>query len=656
MTMTTLTFGYYEMPSATLGEPNPMPDIKNISYIHATYQTGKHFEKDDCPYLGYGMINTMLPYTQQDDYTRTLTTQKFKCAILENEKLKAVFLTELGGRLWSLFDKVNQKELLYKNNVFQPCNLALRNAWFSGGVEWNVGIKGHNPLTASPLFAAKGVSKEGNLVLSLYEYERIRGVVFSINAVLPDDSDRLYIKVMIENTSESETPMYWWSNIAVNETHVSRVVVPSDKAIVCHYNEGHYDLDKITIPHIAGEDVSYSVNHRRTTDYFYTIDKTEDKWIACIDENGYGLLQTSEPILRGRKLFTWGVNQGGNNWNEFLSHSENERYAEIQAGLLTTQLEHIPMPPKTTWEWVESYGPIQGDKQRLHSPDWSVCVNEAKTHIPDLISITLTPPEKIVHIGSGWGAFKENFRKISNLFNFPEQSLDEEQSDWLELLDKGSISDSGKDTPPKSFNVDEEIGALLEKAVKNRAAGWKLYYYLGVYYYAKNRLDDAENAWKNSVSVEENVWALRNLAVLYLKELSKENEAYKTIARAFALGGNTCRGFLYDYAIILTQTGHYREYVQTFPQIEKSLQENGRIRLFLAISLMHLGALNEATKIVNNDFFMNDVREGELSISHVWFELYGKIVARDLHLPESEARIRAESLYPLPKHLDFRMN
>ena len=654
--MTKLTFGYYEMPAAPLGELNPMADIKNISYIHATYRTGEHFEKEDCPYLGYGMINTMLPYMQQDDYTRTLKPQKFKCAVLENDKIKAVFLTELGGRLWSLFDKANQKELLYKNKVFQPCNLALRNAWFSGGVEWNVGIKGHNPLTVSPLFAAKGVTKEGDTVLCLYEYERIRGVVFSINAVLPDNSDRLYIKIMIENTSDRETPMYWWSNIAVPETDGSRIVVPSQKAILCHYNEGQYSLDKIDIPKLGGKDVSYSMDHSRTTDYFYTIDKTEEKWIACVDENGYGLLQTSDPLLRGRKLFTWGKNQGGNNWNEFLSHSENERYAEIQAGLLTTQLEHIPMPPKSVWEWTESYGPIKDKKEILHSSDWNTCVNEVKKHIPKLIPITLTEPKEIVYMGGGWGAYKEKFRKISNLFSFPETTLNDEQTDWLALLNFGTIPEGDENIPPKSFNVDEEIGLLLEQAAQNEAAGWKLYYQLGVYYYAKGRLTEAEAAWKNSVKARENAWALRNLAVLYLKEFANEEKAYEAIVRGFEIGGKNCRGFLYDFATILTQTKNYQEYVCSFPLIETSLQNNGRLRLFLAISLMNLGNLDEAAKIVNKEFHMNDVREGELSISEVWFELYGKIIARDFKLTETDARKQAEKLYPLPKHLDFRMN
>lgn len=101
------------------------------------------------------MISTMLPYCQQDGYNRDREEKVFKSVVIENEYLKAVFLPELGGRLWSLVDKTRDRELLYCNPVFQPGNLALRNAWFSGGVEFNVSIKGHNPLTCDPLFAQK---------------------------------------------------------------------------------------------------------------------------------------------------------------------------------------------------------------------------------------------------------------------------------------------------------------------------------------------------------------------------------------------------------------------------------------------------------------------------------------------------------------------
>ena len=91
-------------------------------------------------HLGEGMISTMLPYLQQDGYGRALYLKSYTAAILENENLKAVFLPELGGRLWSLYDKVAGRELLYKNETIHFGNLSLRNAWFCGGVEWNVSI------------------------------------------------------------------------------------------------------------------------------------------------------------------------------------------------------------------------------------------------------------------------------------------------------------------------------------------------------------------------------------------------------------------------------------------------------------------------------------------------------------------------------------
>ena len=170
--MTSLSFEKYYMPAARLGVDNTLPDIHVNNYIRAKIDVSERVSGDDAKYIGKGTISTLIPYSIQDGYSRERDLRGLDAAILENEYIKAVFLTEIGGRLWSLYDKKRGVELLYKNDVFQPANLALRNAWFSGGVEWNVGIKGHNPLTCSPLFAQKLVNKNGEPVLRMYEYER----------------------------------------------------------------------------------------------------------------------------------------------------------------------------------------------------------------------------------------------------------------------------------------------------------------------------------------------------------------------------------------------------------------------------------------------------------------------------------------------------
>lgn len=321
--------------SADLGDCNPLPDLKNVSYIHAKYETTEKITEKEKSLIGKGMISTILPYKLQDGYNRKKTPRVFKAIRLENEYLKAVFLPELGGRMWSLYDKKANRELVYKNTVFQPANLALRNAWFSGGIEFNVGIKGHNPLTCSPLFAEIHTFQNGESMLRMYEFERIREITYSIDVYLPQKSKLLYIRERIENTSDDNKYAYWWSNIAVPETDDSRIIVPTDESFLSSYNEDKYVVDKITVPVYEGKDISYPKNSVRSQDFFYKIPDENSKWIAAVQGDGRGLLQLSDKKMIGRKLFVWGRGSGGRNWGEWLSE-KGQSYIEIQAGLAHT--------------------------------------------------------------------------------------------------------------------------------------------------------------------------------------------------------------------------------------------------------------------------------------------------------------------------------
>ena len=167
----------------------------------------------------------------QDGYTRLRQPREFQVAVLENEILRATFLIEYGGRLWSLLHKPSGRELLDRNPVFQPANLALRNAWFSGGVEWNIGTIGHTPIyVLTTIRSSSAHAQMAHLFLRMYEWERIRQVPYQIDAYLPDGSPVLFVRVRITNPNDDTVPMYWWSNIAVPETHQTRVIVPADAA------------------------------------------------------------------------------------------------------------------------------------------------------------------------------------------------------------------------------------------------------------------------------------------------------------------------------------------------------------------------------------------------------------------------------------------
>ncbi len=424
--MSELKIGTYTMPAAHLGPENPLPPL------------GK-----------------CLPHRLQDDYDRTRTEREFKAVVLENEVRRATFLTELGGRMWSLFHKPSDRELLYVNPVFQPGNLAVRNAWFSGGVEWNVAVRGHTAYTCSPIFAAKVDGGDGLPVLRMYEWDRTRMMPYQMDFFLPDGSEFLMVRVRLINPHDHEILMYWWSNIAVPEASDVRVISPAEQAYKYGY-KGKMIL--VPIPISDGVDLSYPTNFNRSGDCFYCIDPDRQPWITALDGQGRGLVQTSTARLRGRKLFVWGMGSGGRHWQEFLS-VPNSAYIEIQAGLARTQSEYLPMPAGAEWTWLEAYGLMEADPEVVHGSNWQEAYQSVDKLVSEMMPLDLLesklqatndmaerPSDEIIQRGSGWGALERRRRERSGekpfsppSMIFDDDSLDADQESWLALLEDGAL-------------------------------------------------------------------------------------------------------------------------------------------------------------------------------------------------------------------------
>src|SRR5437762_4676757 len=191
----------WTMPAAELGGENPLAPLRGYETASAAapLEAG---QQQAANYPDRGQEASILPYRLQDQYNRRRQSRAFKSIVLENAHLKATFLPELGGRLWSLLHKSTGRELLYVNPFFQPANLAVRDAWFAGGVEWNISIIGHSPFTCSPVFAARIDADNGTTVLRLYEWDRIRRVPFQIECWLPEHVPFLMARVRIVNPND----------------------------------------------------------------------------------------------------------------------------------------------------------------------------------------------------------------------------------------------------------------------------------------------------------------------------------------------------------------------------------------------------------------------------------------------------------------------
>ncbi len=100
----------------------------------------------------------------------------------------------------------------------------------------------------------------------------------------------------------------------------------------------------------------------------------------------------------------------------------------------------------------------------------------------------------------------------------------------------------------------------------------------------------------------------------------------------------------------------YQECVVAFDSLNEKLNGIGRLQFYKAYSLIKLKRFEQAMKIVNNQFKMDDIKEGEISISDLWLELYTQVTKiKTGETDEKKLAKYVEEHYPLAS-LDFRMH
>ena len=650
------------LKGSPLGGENPQPFFCQPDLAVAA---GHNFPDGKKYSFGRETGFRVLPYTMQDRYKRELVVMEFTSIVLENSFLKAEIVPALGGRLWSLFDKQQNRNILYKNSLFRPANLAIRDAWFSGGIEWNIGRLGHTVHTCSPVFA--GVYEDSALpILRLWEFERQTKLFWSIDFFLPKDSPVLYSYTRIENPDPQAKPLYWWTNIAVLQTKNVRVFSNTDKVIYIVPDTGKVKtMDWGCLPELPvlpGKDATYPALSDYSNEYFFQNDCPLNSiahnmpWEAVVYEDGYGFGEMSTPALLYRKMFTWGVGRGGKRWQEFLSSGKDE-YLEIQAGLAPTQLHTADIGGNETLDWVQVFTAFNAEPVKAHQQDY----NAAAAHAADCLTKLIDPntlqktleqcrqraalQTKILNMGSGWGALETKLRGYCPPgLSFPDSSIGKAEAPWAELVTNGKLPNRPPEAAPGAFAAGEAWEKLL-LASSDLADNWLTHYHLGVIYYEKGDTEKAVIEWEKSVKRKENPWALRNLA-LAAKNSGNIETALDYFRKARGLGGYEDQSFAEEFIPMLLTAGKNAEakaeldvYMQKMPSLDA-----------LSTPLLEAAAriaLNQGDDVTLDKIFSIEqphIREGNNAMVDIWFEREkrrGKPAERAGSLP--------------PREIDFRM-
>lgn len=658
---TTIMQSTLTLPVTRLGSLNPLPQF--AAQEDKPFRDGGLLEAEK-PCFGKHTGFRVLPYAMQDRYEGTPSPQAVKTIVLENAHLRATFLPAYGGRLYSLWDKHRQRDCLYVNSALTLRNLALRNAWFSGGVEWNFGHFGHTYFTSDSVFFAACTDETGQAFLRMYEYERCKQLTFQVDFHLPEGATALTVHLSVYNTQSKEVPIFLWTNTAVPQEAGMQVYSGTDEVIAMHMAPKTADcyLFHGRVPGLTADMPAATdpTTPQTALEYFFqNPSQPEAAFEAVQYPDGRLFVERSTTNCPYRKMFCWGTHEGGKRWQQFLAGPGSGDYLEVQAGISPTQEHGYTIGPKCQLHITQQFssgdmppaaGPYPLARAAVQRATEALLPIQALDEMHGhCLQMCQKPADTLLHMGRGWGAL-EKMRDQAFLpghLHFPEASLEAEQAPWVSLL-QGKSSDGYA-----SFLVAEPWIALMEKAESKTPA---LFTQLGIAYLENGRVADSIKALEASIEAQPSSLALRCLAQVYWRA-NQPAKAKPLMERALALLSaeeEALRPYAEEYLLLLRALGLHQEAFSYYQALPSSLQKEEQIQLNVAASAYAVREDAFLEKLFTFPF--SGIKEGENALVDLWYAYTARKQAEAEGVALTEARITAlRSTTPPPFSINFSM-
>ncbi|HEX4169431.1 MAG TPA: DUF5107 domain-containing protein [Bryobacteraceae bacterium] len=325
-----------------------------------------------------------LPFIER--IARAPVSREWKAVHLENEYLRLMILPELGGRIHVGFDKTNDYDFFYRQNVIKPALVGLAGPWISGGVEFNW-PQHHRPATYMPVEVVKEEHSDGSVTVWCSDhdpFDRLKGMH---GVCLHSHKAYIELKVRLYNRTELTYTFLWWANMAAEVHERYQSFFPPD----VHYVADHAKRATSTFPLCEG--VYYGVNYGARAASSVPADQVPSQftppgdyppndlsWYANIPVptsymalgsegdffGGYdhrrqaGVVHiANHHIAPGKKQWTWGNGEFGYAWDRNLTEDDGP-YIELMAGVYTdNQPDFSFLAPGETKTFNQYWYPIQ---------------------------------------------------------------------------------------------------------------------------------------------------------------------------------------------------------------------------------------------------------------------------------------------------------
>ena len=333
-----------------------------ISEERRTLTTYPFSEPNPIPILGKDA--RLYPYHTFDGYAHEPTQKEWTVVHLENELIEVWVLPEVGGKVWGARVKATGHEFIYRNEVMKFRNIALRGPWTSGGIEFNFGIIGHTPATATPVDYLLRENDDGSVSCFVGTMDLPSRTSWRVEIRLPADRAYFETNALWYNPTELHQPYYNWMTGASFAQDDLELVIPGSTYLTHPGQARAWPIDD------RGRDLSlYRNNDVGDNKSYHVVGELNDFFGGYYHDDDYGFGHWARhEDLPGQKQWLWASSRLGGIWEDLLTDADGQ-YAEFQAGRLLVQyspdgsltpITQASFEPHASSRWSETWFPVEG--------------------------------------------------------------------------------------------------------------------------------------------------------------------------------------------------------------------------------------------------------------------------------------------------------
>ena len=328
-----------------------------------TIETIPTYPFDDANPLPTLVLNPKIyPYYIFEGYSTEKTARDFKIVRLGNEFIQVEILPEIGGKIWGAIDKSNGNEFVYKNEVVKFRNIAMRGPWTSGGIEFNFGIIGHHPSTASPVDYYTETLSDGTQVCTVGSIDLPSRTQWRVRIEVAPDKAAFTTRSTWYNPTATDKAYYNWMTAAAAAEKDLIFYTPGNAYLKHSGDALQWPIDPLNrnLSH-------YAQNNFGQSKSYHVVGAYNDFFGGYYHDKDVGFGHWSRyDEMPGQKLWLWDQSRFGGIWEDLLTDNDGQ-YIEYQAGRLLVQyfpgtenpITQTTFEPHRTDQWTEVWFPLK---------------------------------------------------------------------------------------------------------------------------------------------------------------------------------------------------------------------------------------------------------------------------------------------------------